>query len=340
MRLKFKMLTIKQFMSQIRKFLRFGFRGEAYQFRVLLFGLALSPRTFTKCVDAALAPLRLQGIHILNYKNHLSGRGVGFDHNAGTIVTCSDRVDPHCSRESERRPVTHCKAVSITAGSDGSCVQRDTPWPAVRETPTVVTQDQGVLPKGKPISHDQGHTAMLTCLGHVEEALVPVSRPGVGSSLSHRLGSGYEWPPCPWSVAHQLPGDAGRVSGSEALSPGPKRPPCVGAHRQHSSGLLHKPPGRSAFTPLVQAGTPDPCVVPGQTPIAEGSSCSWASHHGSKHPVKAEAKARGMDAARYGEADLESVWPGSGGPLCNSGDIAMSPLVLSDSSSSPGAACH
>ncbi len=43
------------------------FRGEAYQYRVLPFGLALSPRTFTKCVDAALAPLQLQGIRILNY---------------------------------------------------------------------------------------------------------------------------------------------------------------------------------------------------------------------------------------------------------------------------------
>ncbi len=49
--------------------MRFAFGGEAYQYRVLPFGLALSPRTFTKCVDAALAPLRLQGILILNYIN-------------------------------------------------------------------------------------------------------------------------------------------------------------------------------------------------------------------------------------------------------------------------------
>ncbi len=41
--------------------------GEAFQYRVLPFGLALSPHTFTKCMDAALAPLRLQGIRVLNY---------------------------------------------------------------------------------------------------------------------------------------------------------------------------------------------------------------------------------------------------------------------------------
>ncbi|KAL0169003.1 hypothetical protein M9458_037225, partial [Cirrhinus mrigala] len=47
----------------------FSFRGVAYQYQVLPFGLALSPRTFMKCVDAALGPLRLQGIRILNYIN-------------------------------------------------------------------------------------------------------------------------------------------------------------------------------------------------------------------------------------------------------------------------------
>ncbi len=85
------MLTIKTIMSQVqegdwfvtidlkdayfhiqviqrhRRFLRFAFGGKAYQYKVLPFGLALAPRTFTKCMDAALAPLRLQGIRVLNY---------------------------------------------------------------------------------------------------------------------------------------------------------------------------------------------------------------------------------------------------------------------------------
>ncbi len=88
---KFKMLTMKTIMSQIkggdwfvtidlkdayfhtqvvqqhRRFLRFAFGGKAYQYKVLPFGLALAPRTFTKCMDAALALLRLHGIRVLNY---------------------------------------------------------------------------------------------------------------------------------------------------------------------------------------------------------------------------------------------------------------------------------
>ncbi len=88
---KFKMLTMRTIMSQVqegdwfvtidlkdayfhiqvvhrhRRFLRFAVGGKAYQYKVLPFGLALAPRTFTKCMDAALAPLRLQGIRVLNY---------------------------------------------------------------------------------------------------------------------------------------------------------------------------------------------------------------------------------------------------------------------------------
>ncbi|KAL0195214.1 hypothetical protein M9458_008786, partial [Cirrhinus mrigala] len=50
-----------------RPFLRFAFEGQAYQYRVLPFGLALSPRVFTKVAEGALSPLWEMGIRILNY---------------------------------------------------------------------------------------------------------------------------------------------------------------------------------------------------------------------------------------------------------------------------------
>ncbi len=91
LRQPFRMITLKQILSQIRtedwfcsldlkdayfhiqiaphhrRFLRFAFEGVAYQYTVLPFGLSLAPRTFTKCMDAALSPLRQMGIRILNY---------------------------------------------------------------------------------------------------------------------------------------------------------------------------------------------------------------------------------------------------------------------------------
>lgn len=50
-----------------RRFLRFAFLGQAYQFRVLPFGLSLAPRVFTRCVAAALSPVQARGITILPY---------------------------------------------------------------------------------------------------------------------------------------------------------------------------------------------------------------------------------------------------------------------------------
>ncbi len=42
-------------------------RRSAWQYRVLPFGLSLSPRVFTKVVEGALTPLREVGVRILNY---------------------------------------------------------------------------------------------------------------------------------------------------------------------------------------------------------------------------------------------------------------------------------
>lgn len=58
-----------EILPEHRMFLRFAFGGEAYQNRALPFSLALFPCMFTKCINAALAPLRLQGIHAFNYIN-------------------------------------------------------------------------------------------------------------------------------------------------------------------------------------------------------------------------------------------------------------------------------
>ncbi len=207
-----------------RKFLRFAFGGEAYQYRVLPFGLALSHHTFATCVDAALAPLRLQGIRILSYiddwlilaqseqraesieiltfilahmkelntkKSVLSQLqrttylGVVWNSTTMQARLSPARIESILSAvKRERRPVTHCKAVSETIVSDGSCVQRDTFWPAVHEALAVVAQDQRLFLEGQPISHNQGHVMMLTGLTHVEETMVPVTRPSVGGSLS------------------------------------------------------------------------------------------------------------------------------------------------------------
>ncbi|KAK7905173.1 hypothetical protein WMY93_017780 [Mugilogobius chulae] len=50
-----------------RKYLRFAFQGVTYEYTVLPFGLSLSPRVFVKCTEAAIAPLRHQGLRLAMY---------------------------------------------------------------------------------------------------------------------------------------------------------------------------------------------------------------------------------------------------------------------------------
>ncbi len=54
-------------LPQHRPFLCFAFEGRAYQYKFLPFGLSLSPRVFTKIMEAALVPLREAGVRVLNY---------------------------------------------------------------------------------------------------------------------------------------------------------------------------------------------------------------------------------------------------------------------------------
>ncbi len=50
-----------------RKFLRFAFQGVAYEYQTLPFGLSLAPRVFSKCVEAALNPMRATGLRVFAY---------------------------------------------------------------------------------------------------------------------------------------------------------------------------------------------------------------------------------------------------------------------------------
>uniref|UniRef100_A0AAV2IU46 ribonuclease H n=1 Tax=Knipowitschia caucasica TaxID=637954 RepID=A0AAV2IU46_KNICA len=50
-----------------RRFLRFAVGERNYEYCRLPFGYALAPRTFSKCVEAALEPIRRAGVRILTY---------------------------------------------------------------------------------------------------------------------------------------------------------------------------------------------------------------------------------------------------------------------------------
>ncbi len=182
-----------------------------------------------KCVDAALAPMQLQGIRILNYIDDwlilaqseqvavrhrdvvlAQMKDLGLRLNAKKIVlppvqrttylgvvwdstTMQARLSPAridsilatVKRVREGQSLTvkqFQKLLGLMAAASnvipfGLLYMRSLQW-WLRTT--------GFSPRGQPISHDQGHAARLMCLRHVEETVVPVTRPRVGGSVSSR----------------------------------------------------------------------------------------------------------------------------------------------------------
>ncbi len=244
--------------------------GEAYQYRVLPIGLAHSPRTFTKCVDAALAPLLQRTTYL----------GVVWDSTTMQAQLSPARIESiltSVARVREGRSLT-VKQFQKLLGLM-SAVSNVIPFGLLHMRPLQWwLKTKGVFPDGKSALHDQGHAVLLSCLRHVEETLVLITGPDAGSSLSsrnvndehvpHRLGHGHVWPPCPQSVerppshvAHLLPGGVGRISSIETLPPGPRRPLCVGctdntvvvSYINHQGGLCSCPLYRLAHQILVWA---------------------------------------------------------------------------------------
>ncbi len=291
-------------------------------------------------------------------ENHVPGGGMGLDNDAGTIVSRSYRVHPGEGFQDKARPRYHCKAVPKTAGAHGSCVQRNTFWPSVHETPTVVVKNQGVFLERESVPYDQGHAPMPSCPVHMEETLVSVPRPSIGSVMSPKsrfdrlipygLGHGHGRPLCERSVAgpaflmaHKLSGNASGLQGSEELSPRSQRSPCPNTSRQYVSGLVFEPSGGSEVAPSLQIGAPDPPVVQGETVVSQSDVCPRGTESGSRRPVEAGVEARGMETSpRGGEVDMREVRPSGSGFVRVSRDDPLSTVVFSQASSPAGVGRH
>ncbi len=336
MQLKFKMLTLRQIVSQIRsedwfvtidlkdayfhisirpchrKFLRFAFGGKSYQYRVLPFDLALSPRNFTKCVDAALVLLRLQGIRIMNYIDkwlilaqshqlavrhrdvvlaHMKKLGLRLNAKISVLsplqrttflgviwdsTLMQARLSPACI-ESILSAVERIRlGQSLTARQFQrllcfmSAASNVIPFGLLHMRPLQWwLRIKGFSPRGNPF-----HMIKVTawhhrpsCLGNVEETLVPVPGSYVGSFMSsqdandrclpHGLRSDLRGTLESRSVegpsslmAHQPSGDVGCISCSQEFPNRSQGPPCACPLRQHIGGLLHKTPGGLRSRPL------------------------------------------------------------------------------------------
>ncbi len=104
-----------------------------------------------------------------------------------------------------------------------------------------------------------------------------------------------------------------------------------------AGSLLHKSPGRTAFAPPEQASAAGSASGTGQVPVPQGDLHPRAYECGSRLAVQTSCDTWGMETPpRSSQSNLGEILRSGGGPLCFTGDSTMSPLLLSDSSSSLG----
>ncbi len=279
---------------------------------------------------------------------------MGFDHDAGTAVSCTRRIHSKRPKEHQARPESYCSLPSEGSRSHGSCIHGDTIGSPAHEIISVVAQSQGISSKGQSPEANKGYAPGASYPFYVVQTLVSDfgshSRSVLSSQdandrrFSHGLGCGLGWPSSsrdlekPSSrMAHQLPRNDGSISGPEILPTAVERLPCPSAGGQHSGSLLHKSPGRTAFTPPEQTSAAGSALGTGQVPVPQGDLHPRANVCGCRLAVQTSCDTWGMETPpRSSQSNLGEILRSRGGPLCFTGDRTMSPLLLSDSSSSPG----
>ncbi|KAI2660091.1 Transposon Ty3-G Gag-Pol polyprotein [Labeo rohita] len=413
MKLKFRMLTLKQVVSQIRsedwfvmidlkdayfhvsilpqhrKFLRFAFRGEAYQYRVLPFGLALSPPHF------------YQGIRILNYIDDwlilAQSEQVAAQHRDAVLAHMKElglRLNAKKSVLSPLQRTTYLGVVwdSTTMQARLSPARIESILAAVRRVrigrSLTVKQLQQLLglmaaasnvipfgllymrplqwwlktrgfsPRGNPLRMikvtrrclraldmwrnpwflSQGPVLGAPCrrVTLATDASLTGWRAVMSGHTARGLWRGHQ---LTWHInclemlavfqalKHFLPDlrDRHVLVRTDNTS--------VVSYINHQGGLRSRPLYKLAHQILVWSRSKllslKAVYLPGYLNVVADILSRQGPRPG------------GMDASpRGGEADLESLWSSPSGPFCHKGEHAMSPLVLSSSSSSPGTGCH
>ena len=290
-------------------------------------------------------------------ENDLSRDRLGFDHDAGTTVSRSDRDHSADHEQGQARPGSHCSSVSKDVRFHGFSIHGDSFGAVAHETVSVVAKSQRISSESQSSKANKSDAPRASYTISVDQTPVPClgshSRGTVSSQTANDrclpvgLGSSFGWPPSSRGMggssarlAHQLPRADGRISGSEIFPPSFERLSCSSTGGQHSNSLIYKSPGGSALTQSEQDSEADFSLGPGQAPVTQGSLHSGAFECGSGFTVQTDTSDRGMETPPRGSGtDLGKILRSRGGPLRLPSDSAMSPLLLSESPSPPGSGC-
>ncbi len=111
-------------------------------------------------------------------------------------------------------------------------------------------------------------------------------------------------------LPHQLLGNASSLSSLPVFPAGPNRTPCADSLRQHVRGVLYKSPGRCLLEAPLYSGRAPSGMGSAQPALAEGSTPAGQTEPRSRYVISEQCPLRGVDApSAGGSEDLEDLWP-------------------------------
>ncbi len=203
-------------------------------------------------------------------EDNVFGGCMGFDHDAGTAVSCTRQIHSKRPKEHQARPESYCSLPSEGSRSHGSCIHGDTIGPPAHEIVSVVLRARGFHPRANPQRQIRvtrqglrtlsmwfrprfltlGHTLGPCCCRKM--LTTDASLTGWGAVLDGRPAQGiWRGHLLEWHINYlemmalfrALKYFLQQLRGYHILVRVDK----------HSGSLLHKSPGRTAFTPPEQA---------------------------------------------------------------------------------------
>ncbi|KAK2895968.1 hypothetical protein Q8A73_015456 [Channa argus] len=336
---------------QHRKFLRFSFLGVRYQYNCLPFGYSLAPRTFSKCLETALAPLRAAGMRVLFYLDDLLLLAPSREQALLQMVDL-ERDAAHHAPPFDSPSHCHSPLSHATAGHDGRGSLGGSPRPPTHETTAALV----LSPAARSCTSSQtfGHDSPISGSGssllegtsrHVRRR---TPRPPLITRLGvHRrfaVGMGRDMPlsvsGCSLARGHVSPhkraGAALCVERSSAFCSGALGLPRPCSHGQYDNGFVYQPSGWREIITAPQHRQETAAVGALASPLHQSCVHPRRSEHRRGHYVSGGGPPRGMGAAhRAGPRGLEQVWQSRGGPFCSQRQCPVPPLVLPPSSRFP-----
>ncbi len=334
-----------------RRFLRFAFKGVAYQYTVLPFGLSLTPRTFTKCMDTARSPLRQMRIRILNYlddwlilaqsevellshRTRVSGSisptsfvpgnssGLSSHESCDSARTHSGHSETHSHLQERHRLPT--QSVSENAGPHGRSIASVTAGPAPHAAPSTLVETTGSTQRmaSRTPAH-QGESGLCDSPDPVEEPTMDEEGRGHGVGLQQESCHDRR-------LQHRLGGAVRRQTDLRPLVEGGEGLPHQLLGNASSLSSLPVFPARPNRTPCADSLRQHVrgvlwCLHSGRAPsgmgsaqpvLAEGSTPAGQIEPRSRYVISEQCPLGGLDAPSADSSeDLEDLWQGRSRPF-------------------------